>query len=113
MEHAGEGLREDGRVGLADHFPEGLQLVEPFLRPVAGDEGRIHGADRYTGDPVAADAGAMHAFIDSRLVGAKGAAALQHQGNCFVIELHGFFRHGCLPFPGLFGLGEQVRVMRH
>jgi len=46
----------------------------------------------------------MHAFIDARLVGAKGAAALQHQGNRFVIELHGFFRHGCLPFPGLFGL---------
>jgi hypothetical protein len=69
------------RAGAADHFPEFAQPRHPVLPGVAGDDRAVDGADRNAGQPGRLDALFQQAFVDTRLVGAQRAAALQHQGN--------------------------------
>ena len=87
-ENAGQDLGITDRVGPADHLPECLQLIDPLLRRIPGDERRVFGADRYTCNPVALDTSAIEALIDPCLVGTEGATTLQHQGDCLVIKFH-------------------------
>ncbi|MEY9429513.1 hypothetical protein ABIF96_006001 [Bradyrhizobium ottawaense] len=88
--HPGAGeiapLAEDVAVGrvvpdlaVGDALPEDAQRLEPLFRLVAGDDGGVDRADRDTADPVGLDAGLVQRLIDTGLVGAERAAALQHQ----------------------------------
>jgi hypothetical protein len=66
--------------GLAlDPLPEGAQARQPLPHLVAGDDGRVHGADRGADHPIGLDAGFVQRMIDAALVGAQGAAALKDQ----------------------------------
>src|SRR5690349_10441787 len=70
----------DVEVGaLLDRRPEGLQLGDPVLRLIAGDEAGIDRTDRGADDPVGLDAGLMQRLVDAGLVGAERSAALQDQ----------------------------------
>ena len=72
-------MQPDGAVG--DAVPEFAQALQPLLRPVAGDDGGIDGADGDAGHPVRLQPGFMQGLIDAGLIGAQRAAALQHQGD--------------------------------
>jgi hypothetical protein len=63
----------------ADGFPEGFQSVEARFWRVAGDQRAVDGADGRAGDPVRPQSGLMESLVDTRLIGAQGATALQDQ----------------------------------
>ena len=60
-------------------LPELAQARQPVLRRIAGDQAGVDGADRGADDPVRLDAGLVQRLVDAGLIGAKRAAALQHQ----------------------------------
>ena len=64
---------------LLHPLPEFLQPRQTVFRRIAGDQAGIDGADRGADDPVRLDAGFVQRLIDAGLIGAKRAAALQHQ----------------------------------
>src|SRR6185312_8178260 len=68
------------RIG-GDSLPERAQLCDPLLGWITGDDGGIDGADRDAGNPIRMESRLREGFVDSRLVGAKGAAALEEQSN--------------------------------
>ena len=69
-------------------IPEFAQPLDPALRRVAGDQRRVDRADRNAGHPIRREAGLGEPLVDACLVGARGAAALQHQ-NAAVVLLEG------------------------
>src|SRR5262249_1882291 len=64
--------------------PELVEALQPLLRRVAGKDRGVQGTDRDAAEPVGHDPGFVQALVDSRLVGAQGAAALKHQGDGLV-----------------------------
>ena len=66
-------------LARGDALPEDLQPLQTPLRWIAGDDRRIDRADRYPAHPIRLDAGFVQRLIDTGLVGAERAAALQHQ----------------------------------
>src|SRR5262245_65079880 len=75
---AADGIEQElGR----DLLPEGAQLFEPRLGCVAGDQGRVDGADRNPGNPIGMQVRLGQSLIDAGLEGAERAAALQDQGD--------------------------------
>ena len=73
VQRAGEGVLQ------LDMAPERRQLVQPPIGPIAGDQRSVDGADRCADHPVRLDAGLVQRLVHPPLVGAQGAAALQHQ----------------------------------
>ena len=59
--------------------PEFLQHGQTLVRRIAGDQGRVDGADRGADDPVGLDAGFVQRLVDSGLVGAERAATLEDE----------------------------------
>jgi hypothetical protein len=64
-----------------DAIPENPKPLEATLRRIAGDDRRIDAADRNAADPVRLHAFFVQGLIDTGLVGAKRAAALQDEGD--------------------------------
>ena len=62
-------------------LPEGAQLLGAAFRRVAGDDGTVDRSDGNAGDPVGLVAAPREGGVDTGLVGAEGAAALQHKAN--------------------------------
>ena len=56
-----------------------MQALDAALGRVADDQRRVDSTDGSADNPVGLDAGFVHRFIDTRLVGAQRAAPLQHQ----------------------------------
>jgi len=63
--------------------PEFAQPVDPVVGRIARDDRGVDGADRYAGNPIRMNTGLAQRLVDSGLIGAKRAAALQHQGDNF------------------------------
>ncbi len=78
--------------GFADGFPELGEALDTMLRRVAGDDCRVQCADGDAGDPVRMQARLGHRLVDTGLVGAERAAALQDQGGDLVGILCGMTR---------------------
>src|ERR1019366_9399617 len=77
------------------------QPRDALLRRVAHDQRRIDGANRNAGDPIWMQIGLRQRLIDTRLIGAKSAAALQDKGNPFERRPPHDpmrFAHGCVRF---------------
>ncbi len=72
---------EVGKAGSGDLVPKRAQLVETSFRRVAGDQGRVDGADGNSGDPVRLQVRLGQTLIDAGLESPQRAAALQEQGN--------------------------------
>ena len=72
------------RWGSAHGFPEIPKSFHPLFRGVTGDDGRVNGTNRDAGDPGRVNACFGHAFVDARLIGTKGAAALENEDNLLV-----------------------------
>src|SRR5262249_8951109 len=62
-------------------FPECAQLCDALLGRVAGDNRGIDGTDRDASNPVRVEIVFCEGLVDSRLVGAKRAAALEEQSD--------------------------------
>ncbi len=79
----GDRARHGGEAeGIALHaVPEFAQLIEPAFGRITGDDGAVDGADGGADHPVRLDAGFVQRLVDAQLIGAQGAAALQHQDN--------------------------------
>jgi hypothetical protein len=60
-------------------LPEGGEFLQPLLTRIAGDDRRVHRADRNTGDPVDLDAEQGQFLDDTGLKRSKRAAALKDQ----------------------------------
>ncbi len=83
---------------LGDPLPEGLQLLQPAARRIAGDDRRVDRADRDAGHPVRLDAGFVQRLVDAGLIGAERAAALQHQRDAVAsLGPPGALGRGCPP----------------
>jgi hypothetical protein len=65
------------------------------LGPIAGDDGRVDGADGDSGHPVRMQLGLRQRFVNTRLVGAERAAALKQQRDLF--ERRALMRQGKPP----------------
>ena len=90
------GRPDDGleRRSLFDAPPEFLQLAEPILRLVAGDQAGVDRADRRADHPIGLDAGLVQRLVDAGLVGAERAAALQDEDDLAALRLK-LFRFVC------------------
>ena len=55
------------------------KLVHSLLGRIAGNQGRVDGADRNAGGPVGVKARLGKRLVDATLIGAERAAALQQQ----------------------------------
>ena len=67
-------------------MPEFPQARDAPLGRVARDQGRVDGADGNARDPMRQIRRCSELFIHAGLIGAQGAAALQHQRVAVVIE---------------------------
>jgi hypothetical protein len=67
----------------ADGFPELPQPLDTFFRRIAGDQGRVDGADRDAGDPVRMQVRLGQGLVDAGLIRAERTAALQQQHGLF------------------------------
>ncbi len=68
----------------------GAQLPNTLFRRIAGDDGRVHRADRDAGDPIRMQVRLRKRLIDAGLIGAEGASALEDQRNALERRpLHG------------------------
>jgi hypothetical protein len=74
---------------LRDGFPERAQPFDPPLRRVAGDQGRVDGADRDAGDPMRMKVRLRQRLVDTALVGPESATALQQQRDTLEIGTDG------------------------
>ena len=59
--------------------PEFGQRVDPLMRLIADNQTGVDGSDRCADDPIRFDAGLMQRLIDTRLIGSKGAPALEDE----------------------------------
>jgi len=75
--------------------PEFLQPVEAILGLIAGDQAGVDGADRRADDPIRLDPGFVERLIDTRLVSAERAAALEHEHD---LESPRWIGFRCRPF---------------
>src|SRR5262249_9506387 len=75
--------RQPKRLG-ADGFPERAQSLDPFFRRIAGNQRRVDGTDRNSGDPVRVQVRLGQSLVYPRLVGAERTPALQDQ--CDALE---------------------------
>lgn len=64
-----------------DLVPERVQLLEPLLGGVAGNQGRVDRADGNAGDPIRMQIGLDQPLIHARLEGPERSAALQQQSD--------------------------------
>src|SRR5882757_713048 len=62
-----------------NELPEFAQLLETRFRWIAGNESRIDRADRDARDPIRIEMRLGQRLVNSRLIGAEGAAALKQQ----------------------------------
>ena len=69
----------DPKRRRADGLPEFPQSLDALVRRIAGDQGRVHGADRNAGDPIGMEVRLRQRLIDAGLIGAERASALQQQ----------------------------------
>ena len=76
----GPGWQHLSRNGV----PECAKPLDLSLRWITGDDCRVDRSDRETGEPVWPDACFQQCGMNTRLVGAKGTAALQDQRNAAV-----------------------------
>src|SRR5262249_1325172 len=60
-----------------DRLPKLAQRVDPLFRRIAGEDRRVDGADRDSGNPIGMQVGLGQRLINTSLVGAKRAAALK------------------------------------
>ena len=81
-------LNEGGHPhrSLGDGLPEFAQAIDPAFRRIAGDQRRIDGADRDSGDPVRMEVRFRQRLIDAALIGAERAATLQQKCDSFEIR---------------------------
>ena len=73
--------RERPDFALGDQIPELAQPTQTVLGCIAGDDRRINRADGHAGHPVRFDPGLVHCLINTGLVGAERAAALEDERN--------------------------------
>src|SRR6516165_3636601 len=59
-----------------DRVPKFAQRMHPLLRRIAGDDCRVDGADRDSGNPIGMQIGLGERFINARLISPERAAAL-------------------------------------
>src|SRR5262249_55188119 len=59
-----------------DRVPKLAQRINATLRRIAGNDRRIYGADRDSGNPIGMQIGLGQRLINSRLIGAERPAAL-------------------------------------
>lgn len=71
-------------MAVGTRFPRNPEVVPPAFPGVTGDDGRVNGTNRDAGDPGRVNACFGHAFVDARLIGTKGAAALENEDNLLV-----------------------------
>src|SRR5262245_24325140 len=64
-------------MGALDPLPKFLKLGQAVFALVAGDDGGIDRADRSADDPVRLDRGFVQRLVNTDLIGAERAAALQ------------------------------------
>ena len=81
VERTGVGDAEDAKRRSADRLPELAQPLDPLFRRVAGDERRINGADRDSGDPVRQDVRSGKRLVHPTLIGAERSPALEKQSD--------------------------------
>ena len=74
-------------VGMRDAVPELLDPRQPIGRCIAGNQGRVDGANRGAHDPVGHQIVLMQRLVDAGLVGAERAAALQHQHDAHLVGI--------------------------
>ena len=82
------GAERPGEQATGDTLPEFAQSRCPTVGRVAGDDGRIDGADGDAGKPSRHVAGVAQGFVGAGLIGAERPAALQHQHRFFVEGSH-------------------------
>ena len=73
---------------------------------VAGDEGGVDGADGGADDPVGHQIVFVQRLVHPGLVGAKGAAALQHEHDAQLVRIEGIVCFHAIVF-GLVRLTRQ------
>ena len=69
-------------------FPERAQSLAATLGRIAGDDGRVDGADRDAGNPARHVAGLGQRGIRAGLISAERSAALQHENRLFLESGH-------------------------
>src|SRR5215831_20019274 len=67
------------RAPAREPSPECLQLLEPVLDGIAGDDGAVDRADRRADHPVRHDAAFTESFVDAGLIGTERAPTLKHE----------------------------------
>jgi hypothetical protein len=82
-----------------DRVPKLAQRINATLRRIAGDDRRIDGADRDSGNPIGMQIGLGQRLINASLIGAERAAALEQQRDLF--EGRAPLRHGKPPVPAV------------
>jgi hypothetical protein len=77
-------LRGPARQRRGGHeLPEFTQLLETHFRWIAGNKSRIDRSDRDARNPIRIEMRLGQRLVDSRLIGAEGAAALKQQRDAF------------------------------
>jgi len=69
-----------------DLVPESAQVFQTVIGLIANDDCRVDGTNRDPSDPVRQIFRGGQCLVNSSLVAAKRAAALQNQANLFVIS---------------------------
>src|SRR5580704_2326139 len=64
---------------VGDALPERTQLVDAYLRRIAGDQRAIDGADRNAGDPIGMKIRLCQCLIDTGLIGAECTTPLEQE----------------------------------
>ncbi len=98
----------DAERRFGDGFPELPEAFDPPFRRVAGDQGRIDGADGDSGDPMWMEVRFGKRLIDAGLIGAQGSATLQQQCDSFEIRAD---REPCGSEP--IAVFESIEVLLH
>src|SRR5215831_7757110 len=82
-----------------DRVPKFAKRVHPLLWRIAGDDRRVDGADRDSGNPIGMQIGLGQRLINARLISPERATALKQQRDLF--ERSAPLGHGNLRFPTL------------
>src|SRR5262249_21847453 len=80
-----------------DRVPKFAQRVHPLLRRIAGDDRRVDGADRDSGNPIGMQIDLGQGLINARLISPERAAALKQQRD--LLARSAPLRHGKFPRP--------------
>ena len=70
------------RIG-GDALPEPAQFFDARFRRIPGNDRAVDGTDRDASNPIGINASPSQRFVNSGLIGAERAAALQHQRDAF------------------------------